>query len=337
MDSIEHFSRRWNTWEPARIARLGVIEAATLCERLAAGERQDLACHLALCLVRGTLAAGADLEISSGAGQMFETYAEQLLEGREEILADELATESAVSAWISYPVRSGRIAEIGGLLALRLRDEDPARADELAGWLVRFLASQPGAAHPVSDSYAVGLIPTGLAAALVDKEAARSFLRSATIWLCDAYERDHLGLASVEATPEEEVERLLGWALEWVKLERRRESELATILLDLACALGFDDLYPDIWNDIEAVRIYPRVLRLADGPDQFDRAGMDNGLDPNVDFAEGLDEEEPIAPHHADSAGIRLCEEGRAWELLAVSSAVRDRHFYCALKAHVAD
>jgi hypothetical protein len=337
MDSIEHFSRRWNTWEPARIAGLGVIEAATLCERLAAGERQDLACHLALCLVRGTLAAGADLEISSGAGQMFETYAEQLLEGREEMLADELATESAVSAWISYPVRSGRIAEIGGLLALRLRDEDPARADELAGWLVRFLASQPGAAHPVSDSYAVGLIPTGLAVALVDKEAARSFLRSATIWLCDAYERDHLGLASVEATPEEEVERLLGWALEWVKLERRRESELATILLDLACALGFDDLYPDTWNDIEAVRIYPRVLRLADGPDQFDRAGMDNRLDPNVDFAEGLDEEEPIAPHHADSAGIRLCEEGRAWELLAVSSAVRDRHFYCALKAHVAD
>jgi hypothetical protein len=146
-----------------------------------------------------------------------------------------------------------------------------------------------------------------------------------------------LGLASVEAAPDEEVERLLGWALDWVKLERRRESEIATILLDLACALGFADLYPDIWNDIEAVRIYPRVLRLADGPDQFDRAGMDNRLDPNVDFAEGLDEEEPIAPHHADSPGIRLCEEGRAWELLAVSSAVRDRHFYCALRAHVAD
>jgi hypothetical protein len=182
----------------------------------------------------------------------------------------------------------------------------------------------------------VGLIPTALAA-LVDKEAAQNFLRSATIWLCDAYERDHLGLASVEAAPDEEVERLLGWALDWVKLERRRESEIATILLDLACALGFADLYPDIWNDIEAVRIYPRVLRLADGPDQFDRAGMDNRLDPNVDFAEGLDEEEPIAPHHADSPGIRLCEEGRAWELLAVSSAVRDRHFYCALRAHVAD
>lgn len=331
MDSIEHFSRRWNTWEPARIAGLGVVEAATLCERLAKGERLDLACHLALCLVRGTVAARADPEVSSGAGQMFETYADQLLDGREEMLTEELATESGASAWISYPVRCMRIAEIVGLLALRVRTEDAARAEELAGWLVQFLAAQPGAAHPVSDSYAVSLIPTTLAAALVDKDAARDFLRRTTVWLCDAYERNRLGLASVDATPKEEVERLLGWPLEWVELERRRESEIATVLLDLACVLEFGDLYPDIWNDIEAVRIYPRVLRLAEGPDQFDRAGMDNRLDPNVDFAESLEVGEPIAPHHADSGGTKLCEEGRAWDLLAISSAVRDRHFYCAL------
>ncbi|MES1169350.1 MAG: hypothetical protein ABUL47_01535, partial [Leifsonia sp.] len=69
------------------------------------------------------------------------------------------------------------------------------------------------------------------------------------------------------------------------------------------------------------------------GPDQFDRAGMDNRLDPNVDFAESLDAELPIAPHHADAAGRELCEAGRAWDLLAVSSVVRDRHFYCAFEA----
>ena len=155
---------------------------------------------------------------------------------------------------------------------------------------MRFLAAQPGTAHPISDSYGVSLIPATLAAAMTDASAAHELLRSATIWLCDAYERDRLGLAAVEATPIEEVERLLGGPLEWVGYERRRESLIATVLLDLAAVLGFGELYADTWNDVEAVGIYPRALRLADGPDQFDRAEMDNRLDPNVDFAESLDE-----------------------------------------------
>lgn len=334
MGSIEHFSRRWSTWEPDRIAGLGVVEAATLCERLAASDRLDLACHLSLCLVRGAVAAGATPAISDGAGRMFEIYASRLLEeGGEEMLGDNLGTESGASAWVSYPVRCTRIAEIVGLLALRLRRHDAKRAEEISGWLVRFLAAQPGAAHPISDSYGVGLVPATLAAARTDASAARELLRSATVWLCDAYERDRLGLAAVDATPIEEVERLLGGSLEWVGHERRRESLIATVLLDLAAALGLGNLYADIWNDVEAVGIYPRALRLADGPDQFDRAGMDNRLDPNVDFAESLDSVLPIAPHHADTAGRELCEAGRAWDLLAVSSAVRDRHFYCTFEA----
>lgn len=334
MESIEHFSRRWSTWEPERIAGLGVVEAATLCERLAASDRLDLACHLALCLVRGAVAAGAPTAISDGAGQMFETYAERLFEaGAEEMLGDDLGTESGGSAWVSYPVRCVRIAEITGLLALRLRQRHIERAEEVSVWLVKFLDAQPGAAHPISDSYAVSLISAALAAAAADENAAGELLRTAAIWLCDAYERDRLGLASVDAAPAEEVERLLGGSLEWVDLERRRESLIATVLLDLAAVLGLGELYADIWNDVEAVGIYPRALRLAEGPDQFDRAGMENRLDPNVDFAENLDAELPIAPHHADAAGQELCEAGRAWDLLAVSSAVRDRHFYCAVEA----
>jgi hypothetical protein len=333
VESIEHFSRRWSTWEPERIAGLGVVEAATLCERLAANARLDLAAHLSLCLVRGVLAAGGEPEIGDEAARMFEVYAGQLLaEVEKDGLGDELATESGASAWVSYPVRCVRIAEIVGLLALRVRPDDSERADEIAGWLVQFLAAQPGAAHPISDSYAVSLIPATLAAVTLDPEAARDFLKSATIWLCDAYERDRLGLAGVEAAPAEEIERLLGGALEWVPYERRRESCIATVLLDLAAALACGDLYADIWNDIEAVGIFPRVLRLASGPDQFDRAGMENRLDPNVDFAESLEAPTPIAPHHEDPAGRDLCEAGRAWDLLAASSAIRDRHFYCALE-----
>ena len=335
MDSVEHFSRRWSTWEPVRIAGLGVIEAATVCERLAAGDRLDLACHLALCLVRGSVAAGADPEISSAAGEMFETYAGRLLESREEILADEPATESGASAWVSYPVRCVRIAEIAGLLALRIRDEDPARAEELAGWLVRFLATQPGAAHPVSDSYAVSLIPTALALALVDREAARIFLRSATIWLCDAYERDRLGLASAEAAPKEEVERLLGCASRgssWsvgASLRSPRSSWTWPAPLGSAICTPTYGMTSKRFAFTRESCASPMV------PISLTVRGWTTVSIANVDFAESLGEEEPIAPHHLDPAGTKLCEEGRAWELLAVSSAVRDRHFYCALKALV--
>jgi hypothetical protein len=334
MASIELFSRRWSTWEPERIAGLGVIEAAVLCEHLATSQRLDLACHLALCLVRGAVAAGAGSDVSEGARWLFETYAIRLLdEDGDQMLDEDFVSESGASAWISYPVRCVRIAEIVGLLALRVRKEDTKRAMEIAIWLTRFLAAQPGTSHPISDAYAVSLIPATLVAATVDTDAALELLRGAAVWLCDAYERDHLGLAAVDATPTEEVERLLGGSLEWVKHERRRDSVIATVLLDLAAALDFDELYADIRNDIEAVGIYPRVLRLAEGPDQFDRAGLENSLDPNVDFAENLEEALPIAPHHADAAGKDLCEAGRAWDLLAISSALRDRHFYCALEA----
>lgn len=333
MAGIEHFSRRWTTWEPERIAGLGMIETATVCERLTANQRIDLACHLCLCLVRGAVAAGADPEISDGAGQMFEVYARQMLDvDGDQMLDEDFASESGSSAWISYPVRCARIAEIVGLLALRVSTSDPDNAQEITTWLIRFLAAQPGVVHPISDTYAVSLIPATLVAASRDVNAARELLRGSTIWLCDAYERDRLGLAAVGATPTEEVERLLGGSLEWVSLERRRDSQIATVLLDLAAALNFSELYADIWNDVEAVGIYPRTLRLAEGPDQYDRTGLENRLDPNVDFAESIEEPGLVAPHHGDDAGRELCASGRAWDLLAISSALRDRHFYCALE-----
>jgi hypothetical protein len=336
MASIEHFSRRWSTWDPDRIAGLGVVEAATLCERLAANQRLDLACHLALCLVRGSVAASADLEVTDGAGQMFATYAGRLLvEDGEQMLDQDFASESGASAWVSYPVRCARIGEIVGLLALRARGEDPERAHEIAAWLTAFIAGQQGVAHPIGDSYGVSLIPATLAAAAIDTDLAQELLQGTTVWLCDAHERDRLGLAADGAAPSEEVERLLGGSLEWIKLERRRDSLIATVLLDLAAVLGFRDLYANIWNDVKAVGIYPRVLRLAEGPDQFDRTGLENRLDPNVDFAENLGEGQAVAPHHADAAGTDLCESGRAWDLLAISSALRDRHFYCSLEAMV--
>ena len=335
MQSLELFSRRWSTGDLDRLSGLGVVEAALVCERLADRGRIDLACHLALCLVRGAWAAGsgdvAASQAADAAGRLFDNYVKRLWEAcGDDLLDQNFVAASGPSAWISYPVRCNRIAELIGLRALRLDNEDSNSASEASEWLLRFVEAQPGAAHPVSDQYAVSLIPPVLAIASVDTEAARRFISAATVWLCDAYERDQLGLAPLGASPVEEAERLLGSSLESVELERRRDSRIATVLLDLCAALGFSDLYADIYNDIKAVRIYPRVLRLTEGPDEFDKASMGNRLDPNVDFASDS-EDVPLAPHHTDTAGTKMCDEGRAWDLLAISSALRDRHFFSAL------
>lgn len=339
IQSLELFSRRWSTWELDRLSGLGVIEAALVCERLAGHDRLDLACHLALCLVRGAWAAAAASDedavlIVDAAGQLFESYALQLWQECDERLLREkgLVGYSRFSAWVTYPVRCVRIGEIIGLLALRLRGTVAnGLSTEMAKWLVEFHAAQPGTAHPISDQYAVSVIPSTLAIATQGAAAVSSLLKAVTIWLCDAYEQDGLGLAALDADPDEEIRRLIGAPLEVVELERRYDSSLATVLLDLCAALGLADLYEEAFNDIAAVGIYPRVLRLGDGPDEFLRTGEGNRLDPHVDFADELVADSPAAPHHSDSSGQRLCDAGRPWDLLAVSSATRDRHFFRAL------
>lgn len=125
--------------------------------------------------------------------------------------------------------------------------------------------------------------------------------------------------------------RWTAWEPERVTLERRSGSGLATVLLDLCATLGLDELYADVYNDIHAVKIHPQVLRLAEGPDEYIRTGLSNRLDPHVDFAEELPSADPVAPHHRDAAGRTLAEGGRTWDLLAISSALRDRHFVRAL------
>lgn len=341
MASLEIFSRRWTTWEPHRLAGLGVVEAALLAERLKRAGRVDLACHVALCLVSGALAASAGASpegevAAAAAGALFEAYALELWSRCDERLLREfdLAGLSGPSAWVSYRVRCTRIGELLGLLALRLRAAADARADEIASWLVKFRAAQPGIAHPISDQYAVSLVPTGLALAAADRAAARLLLERATVWLCERHERGELGLAGTDASPTEEIEYLLGTPFDSIAREPRRESLIASALLDLCAAVGINSLYSDVYNDIEAVRVHPWLLRLAEGPDQYLRTGLTNRLDPSVDFAEALpDDPDQAAPHHADAAGRELSDAGRAWDLLAVSSALRDRWFWPALRA----
>jgi hypothetical protein len=166
MDTLEVFSRRWASWELPRLAALAIIECALLCQRLTTQERLDLACHLALSAVCAACAATVEADEGEdaveAAAKVFEHYARLLWErcDTEMLREDAWIGPPAAGTWVTYPVRCVRLAELVSLLGLRVRDEEPELAREIAEWLASFARAQPGAASPTSDRYAVSLIPS---------------------------------------------------------------------------------------------------------------------------------------------------------------------------------
>jgi hypothetical protein len=341
MDAIEVFSRRWMSWEPSRVAGLGIIEAALLCESLKTTDRLDLACHVAICAVRGAWAAGAAVPderttiAADAAGGLFQTYAGQLwTECDDRLLSDYgLAAYSGFAAWVTYPVRCMRLAELVGLHALRIRQNDAVLAGDIAAWLAQFAEAQPGMARPIGDRYAVSVVPVAALLVADHRDVVEQLVRSITVWVCDRYEQGELGLASVDAPAVEEVFRALGGPFEHVQLPPRKQSQIASVLLDLAATLGLCDVYADVRNDTLAVGLIPSVLLPADGPDQLSRIGRDNRWDFNPDYADVIDGPGPAAPHLASDEPRGIIPAERWWDLLATSATLRDRTFAAAVKS----
>jgi hypothetical protein len=339
LDTIELFSRRWTSWEPDRLAGLGMVEAAIACERLRGQDRLDLACHLTLCAVRSAYAVvpdlAADNAAAQAAAQLFEVYGGHLWATCDQDLLgpDAMIRRGGASAWITFPLRSLRLAELLSLLALRTRASDPDTAEAISRWVDDFVTEHPAASHLIGDRYATSLIPIALVLWRRNPEHAADFMHRATVWLCDRYERGEPGLASVDAEPEEEVARLLGGPFEVVRLDRRSSSQAGAVLLDVAALLGLGGLYADIRNDMLVVGIQPDVLLTADGPDRFLRTGLNNRWQLNADYADELEEAASAAPHlQLAAANSATLAEGSAWVLLAVSAALRDRHFPSAIR-----
>jgi hypothetical protein len=177
-----------------------------------------------------------------------------------------------------------------------------------------------------------------LAAVLVGdhRETVERFLRKVTVWVCDRYDNDELGLAAVDAPAFEEVCRVVAGPFD-VGLTARRQCQVASVLLDVCASLGLHDVYSEVRNDTLAVGLYPSVLLVAEGPDQLLRDGRDNRWDFNPDYAEEADGTSPAAPHLDDSMSPELVvPSDRWWDSLAISAALRDRNFPSATRAAAA-
>jgi hypothetical protein len=142
--------------------------------------------------------------------------------------------------------------------------DEPDLAAAITARLAKFVKQQAGVARPIGDRYAVSLIPIAVLLVAENQETVESLLRQTTMWVCDRYERDELGLASIDAPEFEEVCRVLAGPFD-VGLARRQESQVASVLLDVSATLDLRDVYADVRNDTLAVELYPSVPVLADG------------------------------------------------------------------------
>jgi hypothetical protein len=342
MDSVEQFARRWDSFPAGQLGGRGVIEASIVCSHLQQAGRLDLACHLALSLIRATWAndqASSEAELTAdAAGLLFEAYARELWTACDDSLLKKrgVLAKTGFSAWAMYPVMCSRIAEILGLLALRAALAGEDDVEVIAEWLAKFVYGQPGVAHHLGDRFAVSLIPPILVLQRFKPRAAKKLLTQSTVWLCTRYERGSPGLAPWTASPIDEIERIYGHPFEHIRLRGKRvSSHLASVACDLAALCGYRKLYADIRNDHLAVELVPVVLRCPDTPDQYVMRGEANRWEHNPDYPDELPREGRLGPpHHKELDNPRaLVRKNRAWDLLAISASLRDRHFVDAIEA----
>jgi hypothetical protein len=346
MDAVEVFARRWEAFPGGELSSRGVIEASIVCSRLHQASRPDLACHLALCLLRAAWAndqAGEEASVIADAGgELFDAYAREIWASCDEDLLRKygvIARFSSPGAWAAYPVLCSRLAEILGLLGVRGALGQGSDVEEIADWLARFVYSQSGVAHPLSDRFAVGLIPPVLLLQKHKPRAAKKLLEKTTVWLSDRYENGGDGLASWGTKPADEIDRAFGGAFEHIRLRGRRgSSHVASVTLDLAALCGYRKLYGDIRNDHLAAHVVPVVLRCPDGPDQYVLTGEANRWELNPDYPDALPSDRHLdIPHHREAENPRaLIRASRPWDLLAVSASLRDRHFFGAIRESIA-
>jgi hypothetical protein len=337
---VEKYSRSW-TIEDQPLWR-SLVESAVIAQRFRNRDRLDLSCFTVMTAIRAIWHQGHGVEppsaesiIASGlARAMFRQYASSLkiALGKTDVTPEKLIPmKDGPAAYVTYPIRCLRGAEMIALLGLLLLEDNKLEAEEITNQLCKFLSANPGVAHPISDRYAVSLVPIILLLSKFSRTAeVETYVRAVIKWVADRYENDSLGLAAPDASPQEEVNRLLGSCFDHVKLDRRPECYIATVILDLVSILGMGELYELAINDFLAVKAMPPTLEVGDGLSQYSFDGVDLRYEANAKYEVSWKPTDgwKVAPHHHRCpSSYYLGRISRLWDQLAVSAILRDRHF----------
>lgn len=367
LGQLEQFSRRWLPPAPGTISaattdprdisvaqRRASVEAAVLANRLRKSGRLDLAAHVGLCLLRAgwsyCLASqpvpSARPPQAEAAIRLFVGYATDLFREIAPLANDPqgfltASARSPLALHSVYPATCGRVTEVVGLLGLlgaTLEGGHPLHGllpsvSELKRTVSALLFEQPGTAHPIGDSFAVGLIAPVLLVSMDEPERVRDFIVRAAVWVADRYDKDQsaIGLAGTGATPIDEIRRLLSGP--YVQDARRRpESYLACVLTDLAGLLSAGtDLYTDVVNEFLAVDVFPQCVLAGETRAHWKPGGPGTRLIARVEYRDSLPADGIAAQHFAEPA-----PPVPSWDAVALASTVRDRHSIAAMKTLLA-
>jgi len=253
----------------------------------------------------------------------------------DDLLSPEtMVTSGESAAFVTYPARCVRAAELLSLFVLLLERNSDPREHDVEDYLLRFVRDQHGTAHPISDNWAASLIPIGLVVGRRDGNLLDDWLTEITRWITRFY-GDQEGLAAIDASEDDEVAHLLGGPLESVSLRRRQSSLLATAVLDLAAVFERGELFDLLRNEFLAVGVIPEVVQAADDAGLYRRDGEGVAKTWNDTYEDtGTPRDSwKVAAHHLQSPeAYSLDREGRSWELLAISAVLRDRWFLPSMR-----
>ncbi len=326
---LERFSRRWTKID-AHHATIGAaaVEAAVLGTLFRDLKRLDLAALVSLHLLRAGWSHALDSETSPDtsrpelgafAVRLFGYYVDELLRQSEPHLSTANDLARAVfdeMAIVTYPAIVGRITELFGVAAL-LSDNElgvEGLCERSRSATVSLVRAHPGVSRPVSDKFAVSLIPPTLVVIRHEPGAVRTFLRTIAQWLIDRHNPDTpgLGLGSIDEAEQVVVERLLGGCLESTLVDLRYSSYVATALLDLLLICREDDLYRSVVRNLQALRVIPALTASEETKAHWHRGGPDVWPQVRIDYPSDPPGAAPtsgfIAPHlpHVDSVALAL-------------------------------
>jgi hypothetical protein len=330
---LDNLSLLWSEDDVKFLWRSALV-ALVISARLADAGRVDLACLTGAHLVRSTWYRSHDvhpvnptaLAVADVGRGIVKVYAETLISTLKIMTSTEyFDSNKDVAVIVTYPVRCLRIVELVGLVGLLQEDLDRRR--DIAKVCMEFIASQPGASHPISDNWAVAMIAPAILIYEFDREFVGKWLKQICIWLADKYEHGELGLARSLSTPAEEIQYLLGGPYDRGGVARRVDSLIATVILDLASALELGDVYLDLLNEILAVNIFAEVVESQDDYGQYRDIPAGVFIELGMKYTENpsLAVDWTRAPHHRRAVPHYLQRIGRSWDMLAIMSVLRDR------------
>lgn len=234
------------------------------------------------------------------------------------------------SLMMGYLVQCSRVLEVIGFLYFLARTREASLQQEIKDFLLEFVATEPGCTHIAGDYYAVSLILPALV--LIDCNAnqqVKDFLHQCVKWIGDRYEQG-VGLASVEADEQTEINTLLGYSFDFLDIQPNPSSLAATALSDLAAFFGDTKFYEDVVNDIMAVNIAPAYWQPPDTREIY-RIDGDNVINfANIKYQETFSDFTlfQFAQHISNEpANYKVVVDVGPLSLLIVMLLLRDRYF----------